>query len=354
MENPKAETKNLKAKFVDKFVFYILVVTFCLTSVCGCRESLQLQTTTLAPAAASISSLTPQAMQIIQQALADESPYIQVNAIETIAITKQAGLMPKVQRLLGSDYIPVRFAGALSIGDMEYRFAEDSIRQLLKDKDTNVRIAAAYAMYKLGHKEYLSAISKAVTTTDQVVRANAALLLGKSGDQSTIKVLYWILSDKNSDDRVRFQAADAIAMLGDEEILPKLWAVVLSTYADDRIVGLRSMGALGTKKARDVLITKLDDDVLEVRLVAAEQLGMLGYNTGEAQVLDVFRKNLTAGLDQQARGRVNVFTAMAIGQIGSEPLTKYLPQLLQDQSKLVRLAAAKAVLQCVMKSRSEL
>jgi HEAT repeat protein len=147
---------------------------------------------------------------------------------------------------------------------------------------------------------------------------------------------------------VRFQAVESIARLGDEQIFPKLWAVVLSSYADDRIMGVKAMGALGTEKARQVLITKLDDDVLEVRLAAAEQLGALGDVTGEPNVLDVFNKNLTEDMDGKDLERVNTLTALAIGQIGTPALVKFLPELLKNESKTVRLAAAKAVLQCTI------
>jgi HEAT repeat protein len=109
------------------------------------------------------------------------------------------------------------------------------------------------------------------------------------------------------------------------------------------------MGTLGTRQAREILVTKLDDPVLEVRVVAAEQLGMLGDTTGEAEVLEVFQKNLTAGMDRIASERVGVLVALAIGHIGTPALTKYLPQFLRNESKFVRIAAAKAVFQSKMR-----
>jgi HEAT repeat protein len=146
-----------------------------------------------------------------------------------------------------------------------------------------------------------------------------------------------------------YQTAEAIAMLGDESIYPKLWAMLLSAYADVRVIGTRAMGTLGTKKAEDALITMLDDDVLEVRLAAAEQLGKLNNKIGEPEVLDVFRKNLTNQIDQQSRERIYLMTALAIGQIGTPSLTKYLPDMMKNESKFVRLAAAKAVFQSSMR-----
>jgi HEAT repeat protein len=151
---------------------------------------------------------------------------------------------------------------------------------------------------------------------------------------------------------VKFNAVEAIARLGDERIDEKLLAMLISTYADDRVVGVKAMGALGTEKAKNFLITKLDDDVLEVRLAAAEQLGMLGETTGEVEVLKVFTKNLTTGMDKEELERVDTLTALAIGQIGTANLTKFLPQLLKNESKFVRIATAKAVFQCAMRNQA--
>ena len=110
-------------------------------------------------------------------------------------------------------------------------------------------------------------------------------------------------------------------------------------------MGVRAMGALGTENAKNALITMLGDEVPEIRLAAAAELGKLGDTRGEIEVLDVFTKNLTADMDEQGKERINRLTAMAIGQIKTKSLNKFLPQLLNNPSKSVRLAAAKAVFQ---------
>jgi len=290
-----------------------------------------------------------EAIQIIGQALADSDPLVRVNAIEVVATTRQLNFMPRVQQLLQDVSMPVRFASTLAVGDMEYSPAKNLINRSLKDPDANVIIAASYTMARLGYPGYIEVLRKSITDTNQTVRANAAMLLGKSRDRGSLKLLYWVLQDINSDDRAVYQTAEAIAMLGDESIYPKLWGMLLSAYADVRVIGVRAMGTLGTKKAEDALITMLDDDVLEVRLAAAEQLGRLNNTIGESEVLDVFRKNLTNQMDQRSRERVHLLTALAIGQIGTPGLTRYLPDLMKNESKFVRLAAAKAVFQSSMR-----
>ena len=329
----------------------VFAFAFLAFAVFGCNKSLQTTYPHTPVDTVSASNLKPQATQIIQEALADDNPLIRVNAIEVVATTKQTRLMPKVQRLLKDKFVPVRFAAALAVGDLQYSLAKSEVAPLLQDENENVKIAAIYAMSKLGSPDSSQLLRKAIASKDQTVRANAALLLGKSGDKSALKFLYWTLQREDSDDGVRLQTAEAIAMLGDERIFPKLWAMLISTYADDRIMGIRAMGALATVQARNALVTMLDDDIVEVRLAAAEQLGMLGSSTGELEVLDVFTKNLTADLNKMGLERVNVLAALAIGRIGTPQLTNFLPQLLKNQSKSVRIAAAKAVFQCIELTR---
>jgi len=333
-------------------VFCCLLGTYGLLAICSCNESLQPRLNRDTSREVGIKSglvspdLIGEAVRIVEAALADADPQIRVNAIEVVAATRRVELMPKVRRLLRDEFVPVRFAAALAVGDVRYRFARESVEQRLKDPDENVRIAAAYALVRLGHLDSFGLIRKAIISKDQAVRANAALILGKSGDARQLKLLNWALSDRDSSDKVRFQVAEAMAMLGDEQVYPKLWAMLISAYADDRVMGIKAMGALGTELAKNALITMLDDKVLEVRLVAAGQLGALGSSLGESEVLDVFRRNLTAGMDADGLERVHVFTALAVGQIRTAAVTEFLPKLLKNQSKHVRIAAAKAVLQC--------
>ena len=328
----------MKKTVVLNLKFWILVFGFSILILCGCNESFQ------TPKPAGSTESLPRAIEIIESSLRDSDSRVRVKAIEVVADTGAEEFLPQIEHLLGDDYVPVRFAAALAVGDMGYRQAKGKLRRLLKAPDENTKIAAAYALTKLGAVENFDILLKALQNKDQTIRANAAVLLGKSGNEKALKPLYWAMRDEGSEDKVRFTTAEAIARLGDEQIFEKLWAVVLSGYADDRIMGIRSMGLLGTRKAEDVLITKLDDEILEVRLAAAEQLGMLGNTSGQVEVLEVFTKNLTKELDSRDLERVNIWIALAIGQIGTESLAGYLPAFLADDSKFVRIAAAKSAL----------
>jgi len=335
-----------KLKKINVSILEALLFSYLMVFAFGCDESLQ--TTSGDFNVTNINTPWAKAIRIIEGALADNDPLVRVHAIEVIASTRQLKMMPQVHRLLQDKFVPVRFAAALAVGDLKYSPAKRSVNKLLEDNDANVIIAAAYAMGKLGSFEYLEVLRKAAANKDQKVRANAVLLLGKSGDKGSLQLLWHTMQDKDSDDRVVYQSAEAIAMLGDEQIYnPELWTMLISAYADVRLMGVRAMGKLGTPEAKNALIRMLDDDILEVRLVAAEQLGVFRNPIGEPKVLEVFEKKLTRTLDKQASERTNVLTALAIGQIRTPGLRKFLPQLLENESKFVRIAAAKAVFQSI-------
>lgn len=340
-EEDRTQRKNIIA-FAGYCLFFALGILF----IAGCEDPSDSMLGDFY--VTSVASPRAEAYRIIQNALGDPDPVIRVNAIEAVATTGQVDLMPKVQRLLQDEVMPVRFAAALAVGDTKYAPAKASLNRLLKDEDLNVMVAASYAMGKLGYTEYFEVIRKALISNNQTLRSNAVFLLGKTGDKGSLGLLKSVQEQKNTSDEMRFQILEARARLGDDEVLQKLWAIVYSAFADDRILGIRAMGLLGSPKAREILITKLDDNVLEVRLSAAAQLGKLNDRIGEPEVLEVFEKNLIAGLDRRARERANVLCALAIGEICTPDLEKILPQLLKNESKIVRIAASKAVFQCKM------
>ena len=340
---------TIKHPAKNRVVF--ICVIFSLIAFCGCETGPGKQQTGNAAAGSPVSSeLDIQATQIIQQALANSNPQLRANAIEIVAgipISRARKFMPEVQQLLKDESVPVRFAAAVAIGDTGYSQARGDITQLLKDDNENVRIAAAYAAYKLGYAGGLATIHASIKSNDQSVRANAAFLLGKSGEspKRALPVLYETMRDETSDEKVILNSIEAVARLGDNKIYQKLWAMLISAYADDRVCGIRAMGALGTSQAEDSLLTMLKDDLTEVRLVAAEQLGNMGDISGEKVVIDALTKNTANAQDQETKARIQTLAALAIGQIRTPALKNFLPELLKSEFQFARLAAAKAVLQ---------
>jgi HEAT repeat protein len=291
---------------------------------------------------AEVKNHVPEAEKIVSQGLKDPDARIRANAIEVVSATQKIQFAPEVTELLKDPDVLVRFAAALAIGDLQYKKSEKNLHQFLDDSDINVRIATAYALCKLGQKQYLSVIQASVSQNDPTVQANAVMLLGKLKNTESLPILYKLKDDPNSDKTVSICSAEAIARIGDEKIYPKIWALLISAYAEDRYMGVLAMGALGGTKGANALLTMLDDEVVEVRLSAAEQLGTLGDPSGRIIVSEYFTQPDSKD-EKQVVDRRNTLAAMAIGPIRDKKLAEYLPKLLKSDSPVVRLAAAKSV-----------
>lgn len=280
------------------------------------------------------------ALNIIKDGLKDSNGLIQMHAIEVVSTSKRLELMPYVTEMLRSDSVLVRFAAATAVGDIRYTPSEFAVRRLLNDKNHNVRIAAAYALAKLGKIEMGNVVRKGLESNDQTVRANAAMLLGKLGSYRDIKLLKAVLRKDDSTDKVKLQSVESMAMLGDKSVFrDKLWPLLISKYADDRLIGISGMGALGTYEAKNAILSMLHDDVPEVRLAAAGELGKLGDRSGKMEVESYLQDK--SGI---VTGQGKQLAAVAIGQIKDKSLTKYLPRLMKSNSKSLRLTAARSVL----------
>jgi len=252
--------------------------------------------------------------------------------------------MPIVKKLLRDDSIVVRFAAASAIGDVKYSGGKYAVKRLLEDDNENVNVAASYAMVRLGYKKFIAGILRGLKSKDQTTRTNAAMMIGKLGDKKNLKLLYEVNRDVKSNYKVKIQAVESMAMLGDESIYQnKLWPLLISKYADDRVMGIRGMGHLNTEESMNAIVTMLQDEVLEVRLYAAGELGRVGDKSGELDVL-VYLNKLSGRLDKESAVRADILAAKAIGEIGTEALIKFLPKMLNSRSNAVRLSGARAVL----------
>jgi len=309
--------------------------------VAGCVEEQTTGSIASAEKTVRTQSLKPRAKIILENGLKSKNARLRSSAIEVTVETGQKDMLPHITRLTTDSVVPVRFNATVALGDMRCFSCEKIVRKSLNDPDVNVRIAAAYSLVKLNQPQFVEQVRAAAKNTDQTIRANAALLLGKLGSPDNIELLYEVLQSSDSTDKVRLQAVESIARLGDERMYrSKLWALLISKFADDRVIGIRGMGALDTAESRNAIISTLDDDVQEVRLVAAEQLARLGDKRGEEEVYAYFQTHP----DLNKTDMANQTVVMAIGPLKSSRLNGFLSKALDSQSPYIQLLAARSVL----------
>ena len=322
----------------------LIIIASCLAIItAGCIEEVTMSQGANG-AATDVNKLKPLAVSIVDRALASDNGIIKSHAIEVVSTTGVKEFVPAVMRHLQDDSIAVRFAAAMAIGDMKYEPGKFAVERLMNDDNANAKIAAAYALTRLGEAGHRKTIIDAVKSKDQTVRANAALLIGKLKDRSSLEMLYWVVNDADTGDMARMQAAESIAMLGDKNIYEKIWGnYLISKYVDDKIIGIRAMGALNTIEARNSIISMLDDETAAVRMAAAEQLGQMGDRTGAIEVLEYLTKS-GFSVSKTRISAADSLASTAIGRIGGDELTRYLPEMLRSNSEQIRLNAAQSVL----------
>ena len=314
-----------------------LLITFF-----GCSENTLTLPGTSSPQPVNVQSLKPKATAIVKSGLGHTDARVRTNAIEVAAATQCRDMAPLLLNRIKDSSVMVRFAAIVAIGDLECIGYEKYIHPLTKDVNANIRVAAAYTLVKLNRPQYLPLIHEQARSTDQTVRANATLLLGKLGNKDELPLLYEVMQMKDSTDKVRIQAVESIARLGDQDIYgSKLWALQISLYADDRVMGIRGMGALNTRESRNAIMLMLkSDDVPEVRLAAASELARLGNPAGTQEVLTYFQGNPNLSSPDMA----NNMAIPAIGWLNNPALTGYLPTILNSRSEVIRLLGAKSIL----------
>lgn len=286
-----------------------------------------------------------QSIMILRKAIENEDPLVRMDAIESIVISKCTELFPLIENCLADPSLPVRFAAILAVGDLQYKKAEGKVFILYESHDMNEKTAAAYALLKLGEKddEYHKTIITALQSSDSTVSANAALIIGKLRLNKYAGLLRWVLQADSSDDRTRIQAIESLSMIGDKDIISKAWALMISKRADDRVMGIITMYHLGTYDSINAIKTMLEDEVLEVRLVAAGRLEAFRDNTGIDVIKGFFEKDIN-NLSGEDRSRPLIHAIDAVRYSRNLKLAEYLPQYLKGESIAVEIHCAAAIL----------
>ena len=174
-------------------------------------------------------------------------------------------------------------------------------------KEPKERIYALEMLVDLNKEKYLPLLVKAlIEELENGVgdeRGNAALDLGKIGDESAVPSLIKALKDKK-DSVLQWEAAEALGRIGDRRAIPAL--VEALTYQSK-----------------------------SVQREAAMALGKMGSNAGLSHILWILQH------DEDWWDRRDA--ADILGNIGDKSVMPYLKKALKDKNKEVREAAKKAI-----------
>jgi HEAT repeat protein len=222
----------------------------------------------------------------------------------------------------------------MAAGELRLGGIEPLLVKLAEDPNPHVQVGAIFALHRLGNTKYSRGLELALASDDQRVRSNAAIALGRLGEKSALKILQPRLRDPAVE--VRLQAAEAMWRLGSEEGLKYVVAGSISRNPGHQMVALTALAGPGDPRVAEHIRPALTSDYIEVGLVAARALGMLGFDDGYAIAIKGARGN---------EWRQRSLAALALGAIGRADAQETLATLLRDANPAVRVAAAAALLQ---------
>lgn len=229
----------------------------------------------------------------------------------------------------------VIFSSLISAGRLRLVEAREPALALVQSKDQNVRLAAVFALHRLGDKRFSRTLEQAATSSDPRIRGNTAMLLGMLEEPSAANVLSFMMKDKNP--TVRLQVAEALWKINrDESALETLITATISRYPDDQVIAALALAQPGDPAVAEHLRGLLTTDYDEVNLAAARAMGLVGKDDGYGVVVRGARS-------RDARQRH--LAALAFGAIKRRDAQSTLRELLRDLEPDVRLAAATAILQ---------
>jgi HEAT repeat protein len=214
----------------------------------------------------------------------------------------------------------------------------------LKDPDSDVRFAAAFALGNVGSdgKTVIPALVAALDDVSDRVREEATSSLGRihQEPQLTVPALATALTDKSDD--VRMAAETALIQFGPDArvSMPTFINLLKNEDSVHRLRAAKVLAAIGPA-ARDAvpqLTAELADQDAEVRLEAAGALARIGVNQSQALPIAV---HLLHHDDWQVRFRA----AAIIGDFGAaaESAVPALTENLDDPDADVRRVTAAAL-----------
>ncbi len=266
-----------------------------------------------------------------------EDPQFRANAAEAAESLPTSTATELLVPMLQDEDPVVRFTAMMAIGRQRLGGQQlwGPLADLVRGPSPNGRVAAMFALHRLGNTSFSQGLANSTKSTDPVVRSHAALALGLTGAPSAARVLEPMLADPDA--TTRLTAAEALWRLGDQDGRDRLMEASLSGFSDDSVIGTLALGVHPDPAVFAMLMGKLTDDYDEVQLAAARALGMLGSDAGFG-----LARGFTASEVPRQRG----MAAAAMGSIGRADAQPDLARLLyNDEDPNVQLAAAAAILE---------
>jgi HEAT repeat protein len=197
--------------------------------------------------------------EILLNALKSEKGYVRVSAAMALGQKKEKAATDALLKMLTQDYPLAGHSAAMALGELGDEKAIGALMNELKNNEKDyIRSSTAVALGKLEAEESVPFLIERLRDTKASVRSNAALVLGKMGDESAVEPLKNILESGKEGEGRRKDS--------------------LNAGVDVRKSTVLALGGIGGTEATQALIGVINDEgeIPEVRVAATSALGSIG------------------------------------------------------------------------------
>ena len=299
-----------------------------------------------------------EAIKLLEEAAFGDRPAQRMQAIEAFKDVAPAEAMSRmvIPSNIESDSPAVSFAALMAAGEIGAKALIDRIRTRAESANPHVRMAALFALHRLGSTGRTGELSRLLLDhANARVRANAALVIGRLGGTGHAKLLKMALG-REQKTAVKLQILESLALLQDRYATERLMLDGYSEYPDQATIALMMLVNAKCSAAEELFWTRLGKptDFPEVRLQAARGLALLGYNDGLDLAIEYlfFRSPHRVTAHDPARqqiARVRGLAALALEAMAEPSALGALRKAFEasGQSVYVRIAIARAAVRTI-------
>lgn|GEM_PF-2908926 len=259
---------------------------------------------------------------------------------------------PLVELALEDENDAVRIAAARAAVHFGYSGLAEQVTSWLKDRAPLLRVSALRVLAVEFDGRQVPAIARATVDPDEAVRATAVRCLGRAPLELAEEVSSAAMPAlDDASPLVRAEAAVALGRLGGPSAVAPLALRLTEPEESVRRAAAVALGAIGDRKAVAALSFAIDDRSASVAAAAALALGELG----DPSALSVLERTLL----EPGWGPVHVAAAQALAKLDQRPGWDVILQRLAEQDVAPALrgllsplspAAEAAVTECLLES----
>jgi len=319
----------------------------CLAGVAGCVTPPR---TLTAPQRQEIET---RCVEFLKRGLTYEyNPAVRTQAVEAMQEVADETTLPWLRAAVADSHPGVRFAACVALGVRRDSVCRQAIEGRLNDTDRSVRLAAVFALHRLGDTSRSGELAeRLLSDADPLVRRNAALLIGLLEEPGAAGVLARAMRDRDAG--VQNHALESMAVLGVSEARDQLVFLANGGIGSQEVFAINALARLRSRELADLFRSKVANAVhLETKLAAARALGMLNLAEGAELARGIVRRGQRfPALDPDDTTadrtlRVHMLAIAALGAAGDDGDLWTLDRLMRNNADpRLQVSAARAILE---------